>query len=81
MTSEDRVYADWLNAFGSDEITDTTPDVVNPLHRMHDAAEASHDPLCVCTHPLSAHNLNRLCIALPGVTGCGCLGFLEADRG
>ena len=81
MTSEDAVYADWLNLLGSDEITDRTPVIMTDLHRMHDAAEASHDPMCVCTHPLSSHNLNRLCIALPGVIGCGCLGFLEASHG
>jgi hypothetical protein len=35
------------------------------------------DPVCICTHPLSQHNLNGLCVALPGTTGCGCLGWLE----
>lgn len=33
------------------------------------------DPVCVCGHRKSGHNFNDLCIALPGVTGCGCLGF------
>lgn len=33
------------------------------------------NPVCVCGHRKSDHNLNDLCIALPGVTGCGCLGF------
>lgn len=80
MTKEDQVYGDWLDLLGSDEITDTDPAIAADLHKMHDAAEASHDPVCVCTHPLSAHNLNRICIALPGVLGCGCLGFLKEGR-
>lgn len=33
-------------------------------------------PTCVCTHRMDQHNINGLCIALPGVLGCGCLGFL-----
>lgn len=33
------------------------------------------DPVCICTHPSSTHNMNGLCIALPGVLGCGCLGL------
>lgn len=33
------------------------------------------DLVCVCGHRKSDHNLNDLCIALPGVMGCGCLGF------
>lgn len=33
--------------------------------------------VCICTHPKSDHNLNDLCIAVPGVLGCGCLGFAE----
>lgn len=32
---------------------------------------------CLCTHPYSTHNVNGLCIALPGVLGCGCLGWSE----
>lgn len=36
-------------------------------------------PMCLCTHPRSAHNVNGLCIALPGVLGCGCLGWSESD--
>lgn len=36
--------------------------------------------LCVCTHPRSTHNVNGLCVALPGVLGCGCMGWLEASR-
>lgn len=32
---------------------------------------------CVCTHPYSSHNANGLCIALPGVLGCGCMGWSE----
>jgi len=35
-------------------------------------------PVCLCTHPRSTHNANGLCIALPGVLGCGCLGWSEA---
>jgi hypothetical protein len=35
------------------------------------------DPVCICTHPRSDHNINGLCIALPGVLGCGCLGWSE----
>lgn len=42
MTSEDEVYACWLNLLGSDEILDTDPETIDDLHRMHDAAEASH---------------------------------------
>ena len=42
MTSDDAVYADWLNLLGSDEITDRDPDIAADLHQMHDAAEASH---------------------------------------
>lgn len=34
------------------------------------------DPVCVCTHRLSEHNINHLCIAVPGTAGCGCMGFL-----
>jgi len=37
------------------------------------------DPVCICTHPLSQHNFQRLCIALPGIVGCGCLGFLRKE--
>lgn len=33
---------------------------------------------CVCTHLRSEHNANDLCVALPGVLGCGCLGWSEA---
>lgn len=32
---------------------------------------------CLCTHPYSSHNVNGLCIALPGVLGCGCMGWSE----
>lgn len=42
MTSEDEIYADWLNLLGSDEIADRTPVILTDLHKMHDAAEASH---------------------------------------
>lgn len=35
-------------------------------------------PVCLCTHPYATHNVNGLCIALPGVIGCGCLGWSEA---
>jgi hypothetical protein len=44
MTNEDRVYADWLDLLGSDEITDKDPAIAQALHRLHDAAEASHGP-------------------------------------
>lgn len=36
------------------------------------------DRVCVCTHPYSKHNVHGLCIAIPGVLGCGCLGWSEA---
>lgn len=42
MTTEDTVYADWLNLLGSDEIDDTDRDIRADLHLMHDAAEDSH---------------------------------------
>jgi hypothetical protein len=42
MTGEDAVYAWWLDVLGSDEIADTDPGITRALHRMHDAAEASH---------------------------------------
>lgn len=42
MTTEDEVYASWLNLLGSDEAQDTDPDTIKDLHRMHDASEASH---------------------------------------
>lgn len=32
---------------------------------------------CVCTHPRYKHNSKSLCVALPGVLGCGCLGFAK----
>lgn len=36
------------------------------------------EPVCVCTHPWHAHNhLNTICEAVPGVLGCGCLGWKE----
>lgn len=41
---------------------------------------AQLDQVCVCTHPAAVHNDNGLCIALPGVLGCGCLGFQEAEQ-
>lgn len=44
-------------------------------------AKLSGDPVCVCTHPRSDHNINDLCIAVPGITGCGCLGFLKKASG
>lgn len=47
MTSDDEVYAAWLNLFGSDEIDDHTPAapvITRDLHLMHDTAEASHAP-------------------------------------
>lgn len=44
MTADDEVYAAWLNLLGSDEINDHDPDIIRDLHRMHDAAEASHIP-------------------------------------
>lgn len=40
MTKEDRVYADWLDALGSDP--DEPPEVAESLHALHDAAAASH---------------------------------------
>lgn len=40
-------------------------------------AVAQLEATCVCTHPYSTHNVNGLCIALPGVLGCGCLGWSE----
>jgi hypothetical protein len=46
VTSDDITYAVWLNLLGSDEITDTNPDIVRDLHAMHDTAEASH---CLCS--------------------------------
>lgn len=39
MTSEDLVYADTANLFGSDP---ESPEEHDILHRMHDAADASH---------------------------------------
>lgn len=42
MTTEDEVYAGWLNLLGSDEVSDTDPGTIDDLHRMHDASEASH---------------------------------------
>jgi hypothetical protein len=42
MTTEDEVYAAWLNLLGSDEITDRDPDILTDLHLLHDRAEASH---------------------------------------
>lgn len=43
------------------------------------ANEPENDPdtECVCTHPRHAHNPRGLCVMIPGVTGCGCLGFLD----
>lgn len=41
------------------------------------AERAFGDAVCLCTHPRSTHNLNGLCIALPGVLGCGCMGWSE----
>lgn len=35
--------------------------------------------VCLCTHPYSSHNVNGLCIAFPGVLGCGCMGWSEAQ--
>lgn len=40
----------------------------------------TNDLRCVCTHLLSSHNVNRLCVAVPGVLGCGCLGFSPAPE-
>lgn len=31
--------------------------------------------LCVCTHPREDHSSAGLCTAVPGVLGCGCLGW------
>jgi hypothetical protein len=42
MTPQDNVYAVWLNILGTDEIDDPDPDIMDDLHFMHDAAEASH---------------------------------------
>lgn len=39
--------------------------------------ESDPDDECVCTHPRHAHNPQGLCVKIPGVTGCGCLGFLD----
>lgn len=39
MTKEDRVYATWLNVFGSDEAEHPDPVVDGCLHHLHDAAE------------------------------------------
>ena len=50
------------------------PCAVNPLGIV-----LPPDPVCICTHPLSQHNFQRLCIALPGTIGCGCLGFLRKE--
>lgn len=47
------------------------------FHPKHPAS----GPVCICTHPKSQHNVNDLCIALPGVLGCGCLGFAEKWTG
>lgn len=37
------------------------------------------DDECVCRHPFHAHNFRGLCVEVPGVTGCGCLGFLKRE--
>lgn len=39
--------------------------------------EPAFNAVCVCTHPYATHNVNGLCIALPGVLGCGCVGWSE----
>jgi hypothetical protein len=46
MTTEDEVYAGWLNLLGSDEIKDTNEDTIRDLHQMHVSAEVSHG--CPC---------------------------------
>lgn len=53
MTKEDAVYADWLDLLGSDEISDKNEAITADLKAMRERAEASRDPICVCTHPLS----------------------------
>ena len=40
MTTEDAVYAAWLNLLGSDP--SEPPEVEEALHALHDLAEASH---------------------------------------
>lgn len=69
-----------LESFRSPEAPSLPPGTPVPHIVLQDQGRTVRmgDPLCVCTHPLSVHNLNRLCIALPGVLGCGCLGFQEA---
>lgn len=37
------------------------------------------DTECVCTHPFHAHNFHGLCVKVPGVIGCGCLGFQKRE--
>lgn len=41
MTVEDEVYAGWLDILGSDIIV-SPEELCESLHRLHDAAEASH---------------------------------------
>lgn len=42
MTTEDEVYASWLNLLGSDIYPAEPTGVAKDLHLMHDASEASH---------------------------------------
>lgn len=42
MTKRDEIYADWMNALGSDEADDTDPEIFARLHHLHEDAEASH---------------------------------------
>lgn len=68
MTAEDEVYADWLDVLGSD--IDEPEAVAKALHRLHEAAEASHGTVDgIRPHlPMTAEQADlrrRMCEALP----------------
>lgn len=78
-------YAARFAAFGAGWFTRLTPGVSDvqwwcPVCAVS-TSPTGESAVCICTHPKSDHNFNDLCIAVPGVLGCGCLGFSEKWTG